>query len=291
MNDRAAVSVVVASFRGLDILAQCLESLRPQCARLGASLVLARARRESDAELARVAAGCRIVPAPPDAGVPLLRGLGLAAASGEWVAMIEDHCVADPGWLAALLAAADSATPVVGGSMGNARRERMTDWGAFFAEYGFYGVTGRGRAGQAPLITQANAAYHRSVLPSVAEWARSGSWENEIHDRLFAEGRRFRLVPTARVLQNLTYRLGAFCRDRFEHGRAYATTRTRNLGTARRILLCAGTPVLPLVLARRVFRSVDPDERRYWLRGVLPMLVFLSAWALGEAAGYARGAA
>lgn len=282
---------MVASFRELDLLAQCLESLRPQCARHDVQLVLARAGRESEQELRHLATGCRIVFAPSGAGVPLLRGLGLAEATGEWVAITEDHCVADPGWLDALLAARHPEVQVLGGSMGNARRERGTDWGAFFAEYGFYGVTGRGRAGLAPLITEANAAYHRSVVAMVAEWATAGSWENVIHDRLVAGGSRFRLVPAARVRQNLTYRLGAFCRDRFQHGRAYAATRSAGLSPGKRLALLARTPVLPAVLALRVFRSVDPEERRFWRRGLLTMLVFLSAWSWGEAVGYARGAA
>jgi len=292
LSERPLFSVVVASFRELDLLAQCLESLRPQCARHGAELVVARAERDSPAALTEVTRGCRVVPAPPAAGVPLLRGLGLAAAGSEWVAITEDHCVAEPDWLDAFRAARGPGIEVLGGSMGNARPGRGTDCGAFFAEYGFYGaVPSRQGPGASPLITEANAAYHHSVVAEVAEWARNGSWENVIHDRLHAAGRRFRLVPAAVVRQNLTYGLGAFCRDRFQHGRAYAATRSAGLSAWHRVGRLAGTPLLPLVLARRIYHSVRPAERRYWARGLPAMLTFLSAWALGEAAGYARGAA
>ncbi|HEV8612590.1 MAG TPA: glycosyltransferase [Gemmatimonadales bacterium] len=288
MPEQPSFSVVVASFRRLDLLSECLESLRPQCAQHGAELILARADREPGAELARVAHGCRVIAAPAGAGVPELRGIGLAQAGGEWIAITEDHCVAAPDWLAALLAAPHREVEVLGGRMGNARRERGIDCGAFFAEYGFYGA--RPVKG-APLITQANAAYHRSLVSEVAEWARAGSWENVIHERLYLAGHRFQLVPGARIRQNLSYGLGAFCRDRFAHGRAYATTRAGSLSAVRRLLLFLGTPALPAVLALRIYRCVDPDERRYWMRGLPTMLLFLSAWALGEAAGYLRGAA
>ena len=127
------------------------------------------------------------------------------------------------------------------------------------------------------------------MVQQVAEWASQGSWENVIHDRLHAAGHGFKLVPGARVKQNLTYRLAAFCRDRYEHGRAYAATRASGMPAWKRIALLAATPLLPLILAGRVWRTVEPAERRYLPRGLAAMLVFLSAWALGEAAGYLRG--
>lgn len=279
----------MVSFRSLDVLAQSLDSLRPQCARLGAELILIRRERESVAALTNIATGCRIIPAPADANVPRLRGLGLAQAGGEWVALTEDHCVADPGWLDALLKAGEPEVQVLGGSMGNAKRDRATDCGAFFSEYGFFGANGSYAAGGPPLVTGANVAYHRSVVAKVATWATDGSWENVIHDRLHDAGHRFRLVPAARVRQNLSYRLAPFCRDRFEHGRDYAATRARGLPFWRRAALMAATPVLPALLAARVARLVDREERREFQRALPMTLTFLAAWSIGEAVGYARG--
>jgi hypothetical protein len=282
--------VVVASFRGLDVLGPCLDSLRPQCRRAGAELIVARALRGPDSGLAQVTAGCRLVAAPAGAGVPELRGAGLQAADAEWVAITEDHCVAAEDWLATLLDARDPGVAVLGGSMGNARRRRAIDCGAYLAEYGFYGATGRGpRSGAAPLITQANAMYQQRVVPDVARWALTGRWENVIHDRLQASGERFRLVPDAVVRQNLSYGLGAFCRDRFAHGRAYAETRADGMPGWRRGLLAAATPALPAMLGFRILRAMRPAERRDLPRGLPAMLCFLSAWAAGEAAGYLTG--
>lgn len=287
---RPRISVVVASFRSLDLVAQMLQSLRPQCARLGAELLLARATREPDEAVARIAAGCRVIPASPDANVPRLRGAGLAQAGGDWVALTEDHCVADPGWLDALVQAAEPGVQILGGRMGNAQHDRVTDYGAFFSEYGFFGArTSAAPAGAPPLVTGANVAYHRSIISEVAAWATAGSWENVIHDRLHAAGRRFRLVPAARIRQNLNYRVGAFCRDRFEHGRDYATTRALGLPRWRRAALAAATPVLPVLLAARIARAMDPEERREFPRALPATLTFLAAWSVGEAVGYLRG--
>ena len=200
--------------------------------------------------------------------------------------------MADPGWLAALLAGAGPDVQVLGGSMGNARRERATACGAFFAEYGFFGANRRADPpGALPLVTGANVAYHRTVVGEVAAWATEGSWENVIHQRLSASGHRFRLVPGARVRQNQTYRLAGFCRDRFDHGRDFAATRAVGLPAWRRAVLCAGTPALPPILGARIARSVDAEERKYFGKALPATLTFLSAWALGEATGYALGAA
>jgi glycosyltransferase involved in cell wall biosynthesis len=287
--ERPSWSVVVASFRRMDLLAQCLESIRPQCARIGAELVVARAAATDD-EFLSDSAGCRSIRLPAGAGLPEIRGLGLAHAKGDWIALTEDHCVADAAWLDALSAAASPDVQVLGGSMGNARRTRGTDCGAFLAEYGFYGAF-RTRANQPPPITQANAAFHRSVVGDVARWSQEGSWEDVIHGRLHAAGHRFRLVPAATIRQNEIYGLWSYCRDRFDHGRDYASIRTGSLSRWRRLAFLAGTPALPLLLAGRIIRSVHADERPYLSRGLPAMLTFLTAWSIGEAAGYARGSA
>jgi hypothetical protein len=129
------------------------------------------------------------------------------------------------------------------------------------------------------------------VVAQVAKWAQEGSWEDVIHGRLHAAGHRFRLVPAATVRQNDTYGLWTFCRDRFEHGRTYAAIRIRGFSRWRRIAFLAGTPLLPALLAGRIIRSVYAEERQSLPRGLPAMLAFLTAWALGEAAGYTWGSA
>lgn len=290
LTQQPRFSVVVASFRGAEVLGECVRSLRPQCDAFGAELLIVRSEREAPERLRDLTSRCRIVPAEADDDIPRLRGRGLAAASGEWVAVTEDHCVADAGWLAALSAAAGPGAEVLGGKMGNAHRERLTDCGAFFSEYGFFGAGEPASArGGPPLVTGANVAYHRDIVGDVAAWALNGDWENVIHDRLQASGRTFRLVPGARVRQNLHYGLAAFALDRFEHGRAFAAVRSRALPMWRRMILAAATPALPVVLARRIARAVDPVERPFFVRALPATLTFLSAWAAGEAAGYLLG--
>src|SRR5215831_1816031 len=96
------ISVVVASNREVALLRSCLASLQPQCERVGAELIVARAGGSSTPEISALRAAMpkvRFVDAPADSGIPELRGTGMDHAVGQWVATTEDHCVANEGWL------------------------------------------------------------------------------------------------------------------------------------------------------------------------------------------------
>jgi hypothetical protein len=279
-------SVVLASRRASSLAGAAIDALRQQSASAGAELIVARAWDDEAEALADSLHGCRVVRCDAQASIPDLRGMGLAAARGEWVALTEDNCLADPGWLTALQLAAKPGVHVLGGAMGNARSKRAVDWGAYFAEYGFFGPD---RRGTPPLVTGANVAYARAVVEDVAAWAIEGSWEDVIHARLAARGLTFSVVPDAWVRQNLTYGILDFCRDRWEHGHDYARVRSRQASPFRRAAFLAGAPLLPGLLAWRVWRSAGRTAPGAFLRGLPATLTFLGAWSLGEAAGYLKG--
>lgn len=284
------ISVVVASFRARTQLERCLDALAPQCQTPDVELIVARTREAGDADLiARHYPGARVIQAAPGADLPRVRGTGLAAAGGALVALTEDHCAPAGDWVARLRTHVGAPRDVVGGAMDNARTERRVDWGAYFSEYGFFAG---GQGGDVPLVTGANVAYARAVVGDVAEWALGGAWENVCHARLAERGARFAFDPELRVAQVLTYRVGAFCLDRYEHGRDYARTRVREerVGGVRRLARAASTPLLPGLLAWRVGRGLSRAEHRSAFPGALPFtLLFLSAWSAGELVGYLRG--
>lgn len=286
------VSVVVASFREAALLEACLASLRPQCAARDAELIVARACNPQELdEWQRRYAATRFVHCPEGAGIPRLRATGMSAATGDIVALTEDHCVAAPDWLERLLAAQGrSDTDVVGGSMDNARRDRSVDWAAYFSEYGFFAENG-GSVGEQPLLTGANVAYSRKVVDQIAAEAGAGEWENVLHARLLEQGRALAFVPEAAIYQNKRYGFRAFCRDRFEHGRDYARRRLSLEPGHRRWLYLFGSAALPFVLTLRVARVIGAGQRLAFLRALPLTFTFLGAWSFGEAVGYLRGPA
>lgn len=289
------VSVVIASFREKRVLDACLQSLLPQCAGAGIELIVARA--DHPAELARLQRdypGLRFVSLPVGTGIPQLRGAGLAVASGKIAALTEDHCVADVNWVATMASYAGRPVDIVGGGMDNAQTRRALDWGAFFAEYGFFSAVSA-RPPQPPgttlLLTGANVAYSRRVLADVVTWTVAGAWENVVHDRLRQNGAVMVFEPAARVGQNLRYSFAAFCADRYRHGHDYARVRLAESAGTNRWLRIAATLALPPVLTWRVARTaVGSATRAVAFARALPFtMAFLAAWAAGEAVGYLRG--
>jgi hypothetical protein len=277
------ISVVVASCRSADLARQTVESLAPQCRAVGGELILARPQTGDAGDGFE---GCRVVRCAQEATIPQLRGAGLAAAQGDLVLLTEDNCVAAPKWVERLASGLGADAQVAGGTMGNAH-DRPVDVGAYLAEYGFFGPlrTAPG-AGASPFLTGANVGYRRSLVGDVAAWASAGDWEGVIHHRLAERGVRFALVRDAVVKQNLHYRTGAFCRDRFEHGRQYAEVRRSGWSWGRRVAMAGATPLLPPLMAWRAWTHAGRGEPGRFI-GALPYtLAFFAAWAVGEAAGY-----
>jgi hypothetical protein len=260
-----------------------------QCQRLGAELLVARAGTPQETSgLAKTYPSVRFVNAPVDASIPQLRAIGMAQASGDVVALTEDHCIADENWVEALTQSANGDADVVGGGMENARRSRAVDWAAYFAEYGFFSTERPEKAGT-PLLTGANVAYKRHVIADVIGWAQDGEWENVAHTRLVARGSMLRFARTAAIYQNQTYSLSAFCADRYEHGRDYARKRLVEDPSARRWFLLAASPLLPPLLTWRVARASAHSRWGTFLRALPATMLFLTAWSVGEAVGYLRG--
>ncbi len=283
------VSVVLASCRSPKLVAEAVGRLLPQCQAVGADLIVARATAQESPDPEGLLAGCQVVPCLPTATIPEIRGAGLAVATGDWVFLTEDNCIPRPDWVARMMAGMGTEVDIVGGTMANAHTEHAIDAGAFFSEYGFFGQSAAPVQAGPPLITGANVAYCNAIVAEVAQWASAGIWETGIHSRLAESGRRFRVAPDAVVEQNLHYQLGAFCRDRYEHGYDFAVVRGRSLSFSKRIVLAVATPILPVLLTSRVWRSTGRLAPGTFLKALPFTLTFFSAWAVGEALGYLSG--
>lgn len=282
---------MIASCRAVRLLERAVTALRPQCARLNAEIVIARSGDAEDVAAVRALfPDLRVVSIAPGAGIPRLRGLGLAAANGDPVAMTEDHCVPAEDWLERLSVHTREGADAVGGGMANAPGSGAVSWGAYLSDYGFYSYARPEDHRPVPLLTAANIAYSRRVVPDVTAWCDEGAWENVVHDRLTAAGRSISFAPEARVYHRHGYSLGGFCRDRYEHGWDYARARLTEDREARRWLLLALTPLLPFVLIRRIARAAAGEDPTAFMKALPVTFIFLCSWAIGEAAGYLRGA-
>ena len=114
---RLRVSVVVPARDAAATLADCLRALAAQRlppAEYEVIVVVDLRSRDATAAIARAAA-VRVIEIRPDVGnaryTAGARNVGIHAARGEWVALVDADCVPSRGWLRALLEAADAARP------------------------------------------------------------------------------------------------------------------------------------------------------------------------------------
>jgi GT2 family glycosyltransferase len=218
-----SASIVIPTRARLPYLAVALASIAPQAERAGAELlVIDDAGCSAPARALATRFGARYEPHAHALGLNVARNTGVERSHGELVAFVDDDVRVDPGWLGALLAAAER----------NPRVEVFT--GPIRA--GLEGRAPRGCGRERPPITTlelgdrdtdarfawgANMAIRRAALQRVGPFDVSlehGGDEQEWQERLRAE------TPAARVL----YVAGASV----EHRRAGRDARLRSLSRA-----------------------------------------------------------
>lgn len=283
----SALSVVVPSVNGLPWIEGCLQALSIQQPRVEAIVVEATGAAARELVRQRFPEVLLIERDGP-VSVPELRAAGIAAASSQRVAVIEDHVFVRPGWAAALVAAHDAGADVAGGGVENLTTDRLRDWAAFFCEYA--GAMAPLPNGEVDALPGMNVSYSRGAIEAMAPLLDEQRWETWIHPHLRRAGMRFVAAPGATVDHAKGFGVREFAGQRWYYSRAHAGERNAQLGP-RRWLYAAGSPLLLPLLYVRLARAVI-GKRRHLGRfaAATPLvLVYLAVWAAGEAVGYALG--
>lgn len=284
------LSVVVPSVNGVTDLTDCLDALAGQREDCDLEVLVVDRCGTSVREIVRQQyPWVRLLEAAPGTTIPLLRARAFAEASGEYVAVIEDHVIVPPGWARQLLSATREAEQVVGGSVENAATERVVDWAAFLCEYSHCILPLP--AGDAEWLTGNNVVYPRALLARYAEVVAAGGWENQLHDALRRDGVRLECRPDIRVGHKKHYTVGEYLSQRYLYARSYAGARVAGAPLARRLAYGAAAFALPpLLFYRTVSRVFSKRRHRSELVRSLPLLaLFVTSWALGEVVGYWAG--
>jgi GT2 family glycosyltransferase len=109
------LSVVVVNWNLRDELEACLESLRAQTHRDLETVVVDNGSTDGSASLVETKfSECTVLRQAENLGFAEGCNRGIAACTGEWVAMLNNDAVADPGWAAALVRRANAGTPTCG---------------------------------------------------------------------------------------------------------------------------------------------------------------------------------
>ncbi len=101
------VSIVIAAVNERESLEECLRCLAVELDGNDSTELIVATRRDdlTDEQVANVCSRARLVRFARDFSIPRLRAEGIALSRGEWVVILEDHCMVEPGWLNRVLAA------------------------------------------------------------------------------------------------------------------------------------------------------------------------------------------
>jgi GT2 family glycosyltransferase len=104
------LSIVVVNWNSRDDLRTCLESLAAQTHRDLEIVVVDNGSTDGSPEMVETGfPACRLLAQSTNVGFAEGCNRGIEASTGEWVATLNNDCVADAGWAQALVAAATSA--------------------------------------------------------------------------------------------------------------------------------------------------------------------------------------
>ncbi len=218
------------------------------------------------------------------------RAAGLAAATGELVAILEDRGVPRPDW-ARRMATLHAELPhaAIGGAIEHGRTASL-NWAVYFCDFGRYQLPFA--AGPRPYVSDVNICYKRRALEQTRTLWAERYHETTVHWALLRAGEVLYLSPEVAVDQHRDgLGLGALLGERLGWGRLFAYTRARETGLGKRLVLAALAPVLPFVLFARLFRDRLAKGRNVgaFLRASPAILLLLGSWSAGECLGYLTG--
>jgi glycosyltransferase involved in cell wall biosynthesis len=287
-NRRPLVSVIIAAYHSAAFLPRCLASIESQTFRDFETILV---NSSPDTETAAVAAAFPSVHffQNPERLFPhAARNVGVSMARGSLLVFTDADCEADPGWLAALVAAHDAGRDIIGGCI-DSKATRNVSCGIHLLKYSPY-LRGK-PAGPIPLAATGNLMTSRTV------WEVAGPFDGSIFcgDALFSwKARKAGFAPwyepTAIVIdQDEHYRKGFFS-ERFRRGREFGRVRAdcERWGIIRRGIGIACVPLATVSALAKTGRECLRSGRFADFVATLPFQVTAhAAWCAGEALGYA----
>jgi hypothetical protein len=289
-----ALSVILPTSRGLANVARTIRALRVQTVRHRLELVIVAPSQSIPLDPAMIEgfAGVQVVGIDNIGGSSnRARVAGIRVARAPIVALAEDHSFPEPGWAEALLAAhAEGTWAAVGPVICNANPATAVSWANLLLEYGpWMESTARGAAAHLP---GHNSSYRRDVLLAYGEKLEAlMESESILQWDLTRHGHRLLIEPAARTHHLNFSTLSGSIGLRFNGGRQFASSRSEEWPSLKRLLYVLGAPLIPFV---RLQRSIALLVRWPAGRGLLPrVLPALAVWAtidgFGELVGYAAG--
>lgn len=284
------LSIIIASCVGKPFINRCLESLEKQIANEEIEcIVVDRAGGEIAVGIENDFPWVKLIRRPAGESVPDLRRQGINEAHADYVAIIEEHCVAREDWVATILRLIKEPVAAIGGVVQDANYERLMDWAVYFTEYNSYmPPTTRGKVED---VCAANCVYRRDLLLKYLPEAGSGYWEAGLNHKLKEAGETFISEPELVVYHTGPFGLSYYLHQRYLFSRAFAGTRREHVShTFRAAYLLLAPFLIPLLWARTASRVFAKRQHVGKFLQVTPHLIPITAtYVFGECVGFIAG--
>lgn len=286
------VSVVIASVNGMPSIGECLDHLVLQGGghlyevfvvdRCGEGLRQEVKRRFPQPEI-------RVIAAPEGTSIPKLRALGMAAANGKTIAILEDHCNVNAHWFDTIARLVEQGCEAMGGPVRNGAVARLTDWAGFFVEYARFMPPIP--PGEVDAIAGNSAVYDRAMLGRLGPELKQEVWEHFLHGRMRELGVKFVSDPGLEVEHKKEFPFGYFMSQRYHYSRSFAGMRLEGAPPVKRIVYACATVLLPPLLLWRMARilAAKGGQMGRFVAAFPLLLAFMLSYAWGEAMGALGG--
>lgn len=285
------LSILIATKNSSKHISTCLESIEKQCNRENTEVIVVDASVDSTVSIIEKRfPWARIYSCDASASSPDLKSKAILESHGDIIALTEPHCIVNENWVESIIKAHESSYTVISGAVEPRGMARLTDWAAFFCEYGpFFLPLGRGKHNE---MAGNNISYKRKCLSKYfAEISKNGFWKAFIHTSMMKNEEPAITEPTIIVYHNKKISFFAFLRKRYYYGRCFGGMRIKGMKISRRVLYILLSPIIPFLYTIRSAKNVIPKRRflkEYILSFPLLLLLFIS-WACGELCGYLFG--
>lgn len=281
-----SLSVVVVSIRSHSSLRASLNAILANDLRNVEILVVDCCSAEPMTNLVDAYPSVRFFHTSQKVCVPFLAGTGLRHASGEIIALTDTSCLVSSSWVANIIRAHESASLAIGGSVETRDRMDLLDWSAYFCDYGqfMHPLT----AGPVSVLPGNNISIKRSALAKNTELVEPAFRKTLWCEKIRSEGAELICDPAIETYFANSFRLVPFLMQRYRNARCFASTRSKEMTKLKRLTYFGGSPLLLIVLLRRIISAIVP-KKRYTKQLIFssPFLVAaVTFWSLGEAIGY-----
>ena len=215
------------------------------------------------------------------------RAAGLAAASGDIIAILEDRGHPKPDWAATVVRLhLETGKNVIGGAIDCKEPVSLLNWAFYVTDFGRYGRPFH--TGPAEWVSDVNVTYSRAALEATRHLWKDRFHEPVVNWHLIEKGEVL-LLSNELVVDHVRPEatLARLLPERFHWGRLFGHIRARHFTPFQRFYYIALSPLIPpsLWLRHGLTQFRKGKGGRYLL--ALPYIITLTiAWTLGEVWGY-----